>query len=84
VSISSPAFSADTGGGDSYVNDHTVLNLGNDNFFKPDARLYRHDWVYISSFVRKTNAVTCNVVRQEKHQESHPNHALHLRNNIHI
>ena len=82
MSINSPAFSPDTGSGDSYVKDQTVLNLGNDSFFKPDTRLYRHDSVYISYFVRKTNAVPCNAVKQEKLQESHTNHALQLRSNI--
>jgi len=73
----SPAFSPDTCG-DSDFNFQTALNLGAENFFKPSARLYRHDSVYIRSFVEGKNAAPCNAAKQEKLQESLPNHAIHL------
>ena len=72
----SPAFSPDTCGDSD--NFQTALNLVTENFFKPDARLYRHDSVYIRSFVEGKNAAPCNAVKQEKLQESLPNHAIHL------
>jgi hypothetical protein len=38
------------------------LNLGTDNFFTPDASLYRHDSVYASSFFGGKNAAEGNAV----------------------
>ena len=73
----SPVFSPDTCGG-SDVNFQTALYLGTENFFKPDARLYHQDSVYIRSFVEGKNAAPCNAVKHGKLQESLPNHATHL------